>query len=690
MSVQNAQIDAVSTSTVAQDLQALVADNPFEQTPSIPGQALWASDQVDYPPLNAAASDAVLQAIRRLKDSAQGIYGITLTAGKGLGKSHVIRRVCQRLQQEKGGLVVYMNEFTQVSTIKDEFFSALAISLEQRDGQGMSQWQFLATAMINGAFKNTCTPLYLFKDVVPRQINNGNPRGWIANIYNQVHSHNPNIGDASIVKAILFTLSRDHQASANAWLAGQRLEANVAEGLGLPCSIVEISQDANLFAIGCQLLNTIGRYYPVLICFDQLERSVDGNDFDATSRAVASLGKDLLNSLRRGVVLTAMHPSTWNQQIKTMPQSESVIDCIGQEMLDLEPLHARNIVDFVQHWLTHFYAKSNITPPNALYPFQACDLIKLGEQHPTCYEALNDCKSIFLQRQSATALKPGTQPISVDPMKPVEATTEPTDLAARDGSAKWIHTIAALAAQSYATQRDRQIAIQAGTDFERTAKRALEFLGFTVTQEHQEAASGLDFYCSAPFVVFGECKAGETIASGSVGRLIKLASLHDVLGKQFVDAKKLIIGPGKPAPDVMSAAIKLKVSILTPTALQKLVEVYAKHPGAMHLPDLAEYLVPGVIDGEIDQFIQNEMLRKINRRSHILAFVKAHLSRENILSESVANLWAAYQPSGNPHRLVDQEFYYLLIELASPLTGYLRRKPADVWFSDRFSYVRDL
>jgi hypothetical protein len=63
---------------------------------------------------------------------------------------------------------------------------------------------------------------------------------------------------------------------------------------------------------------------------------------------------------------------------------------------------------------------------------------------------------------------------------------------------------------------------QAGTDFENITKKALEFLGFTIADEHRGGAGGLDLYCSAPYPLVGECKAGKSIPTDTVEQLINL------------------------------------------------------------------------------------------------------------------------------------------------------------------------
>ncbi|MHC5827966.1 MAG: restriction endonuclease, partial [Nostoc sp.] len=136
---------------------------------------------------------------------------------------------------------------------------------------------------------------------------------------------------------------------------------------------------------------------------------------------------------------------------------------------------------------------------------------------------------------------------------------------------------------------------QAGTDFENIARQSLEFLGFKVENAYKGGAGGLDLFCSKPYPIVCECKAGRLIPSGTVEELIKLGGMH--LGAdQFLDSAKLVIGPGNPSTDILKAAQKWKVSIINAMTLQKLVEFKAKYPGAINLVELQQYLQPGQID----------------------------------------------------------------------------------------------
>ncbi|MDB9347852.1 DUF1802 family protein [Nodularia spumigena CS-588/02] len=251
----------------------------------------------------------------------------------------------------------------------------------------------------------------------------------------------------------------------------------------------------------------------------------------------------------------------------------------------------------------------------------------------------------------------------------------------------WIKTIVSLGDRSIELD-EKKSNYHAGTDFEIIARQSLDFLGFKIEQAYKGGAGGLDLYCSQPYPLVCECKAGRLIPSGTVEELIKLGGMH--LGReQFINSAKLVIGPGKPSKDTEKAAQEWKVSIINAMTLQKLVELKAKYPGAINLIELQKYLEPGQIDYKIDEYI-DKIENQIKLRSHIIQLVKNYLQNSGNKSTGVETLNGVYFGSNPPHPLKTEEMQEILIELSSPLTGYLGREKGKDWKSDRFYFLRDL
>ncbi|MEH1782036.1 MAG: DUF1802 family protein [Nostoc sp.] len=261
-----------------------------------------------------------------------------------------------------------------------------------------------------------------------------------------------------------------------------------------------------------------------------------------------------------------------------------------------------------------------------------------------------------------------------------------------DSNLAWINDIAKLGDRSI-EQDEKKSNYQAGTDFENIARQSLEFLGFKVESAFKGGAGGLDLYCSKPYPIVCECKAGRLIPSRTVEELLKLGGMH--LGKtQVLTSAKLVIGPGNPSTDTLKAAKEWEVSIINAMTLQKLVELQAKYPGAINLVELQQYLEPGQIDYKIDEYI-DKAEREMNLRSQMITAVKELSEQDNETSKvthpsfTVTEIRVHYNATHNP-RLNDELVHDLLIELSSPLTGYLGRIKGSDWKSDRFYFLRDL
>jgi hypothetical protein len=884
---------SIQSSTSSAELQNILENNnPFENHLFVKQHDIWEPVFLDLPRLNSVGSDEILRLMHRFKSEAN-TRGITITAEKGLGKSHFIRRIRQNLQQENGGFFVYMNEFTNLEKVKDEFFQALAYSMKQDGSSRFTQWQILATAMLNEACNQNFSVETLVEKIVPRQISeclkaDRPPHTWIFSMCSRISQSKPQFNNSALIMAILWTLSLPHQKYVKDWLSGKEIEHDHAMGLSLPLSILEGRQD-NFFMIAREILDLINEYAPILICFDELDSLTESGDPGLKPRIVSSLAKDIINNLKCGVVLTTMYPQTWVKHIKTMPQAEAVIDRIGQEIIDLEYLNTKNIVDFIEVWLKNFYLGHGTTPPSPIYPFRESELVLIGEERPTLREALSECKKLFKKKVIGGTSKDPVKLAYDEELRAVESSISeymerkdiidhalflgfsslvgqtvngvevrkiehtnpksPSDrgyinwtLLVKDGNlhkigvsviqedggnsltaslkrlvdyekfeisrgclvrskklsghaktanglvrqlifdqkgewvwleedhikplialaliddrkedyvltrdqiisfirqnsiasnspllaevlskpssklpknatisdviskpsleiddpilqivdpndTRWISTIETLGDRSIETATGIKNSYEAGTAFELVVRKAMKFLGFTIQTEHRGGAGGLDFYCSEPFQLVGECKSGHSIPSGTVEQLIKLGGMHIGTDDVFKNSKKLIVGPGKPTTDVLTAAQNWRVSIITAKAFQALVMAFEKYPGAVTVVDFVDYLVPGIIDEKVDQFIKEKITAPMCKRLKVLRYLKSHLQAKNVDFVSTVDLWDAYRQSYPLDTITQNDFHLMLIELSSPLTRYVRREPGNSWLSDCFYFLRDL
>ena len=254
----------------------------------------------------------------------------------------------------------------------------------------------------------------------------------------------------------------------------------------------------------------------------------------------------------------------------------------------------------------------------------------------------------------------------------------------------WIKSISILGACSIEQDQGKSN-YQAGTDFENIAKKSLEFLGFTVDYSHKGGSGALDILCLKPYPLFGECKAGKIIPNDTVVQLLNLGTIRRNDLYQKIDTVKLIIGSGKPTLQVIDGANVHKMSIMNSMTLQKLVELKAKYNNAINLFELKRYLLVGQIDDKIDEYIQ-QVECEIKLRSRIVQAVKKLADMGTIQPnfERICTQYNAMFFTNNESILHDHEVRDYLIELSSPLAGYLGRVEEDGKKCDRFYYLRDL
>ncbi|PZV13788.1 MAG: DUF1802 domain-containing protein [Leptolyngbya sp.] len=306
---------------------------------------------------------------------------------------------------------------------------------------------------------------------------------------------------------------------------------------------------------------------------------------------------------------------------------------------------------------------------------------KLDELRPSVHPELEELQSIVSQFASTNSdAKAFEQDIKVF--------LGWADQPARDRHSSdltWIKTIVTLGNRSKELDEGKSN-YQAGTDFEKIVHRSLEFLGFTVDQAYKGGAGGLDLFCSKPYPLAGECKAGKSIPDRAVEELDRIGKRH--LGKDYMKAVRLIIGSGQPTKQLRASAITSEISIISAMTLQKLVELKAKHPGSIDLIELKKYLEPGQIDHRIDEYVE-KILAEIRLRAYTIQILKKYLEQFNAIDVDVNTVFGVYCGSNPLQVLTLPAFYKMLIELSSPLTGYLGRKKGNDG-SDRFYFLRDL
>lgn len=367
--------------------------NPFEGRLVVRIHNIWGQGFPDVPSINVHASDTVYEAIEKVRCGQRQVVGITITAEKGLGKSHVISRIRHQLQADGSALFVYMSQCNDLNRITTEFLSTLANSLKQLGSKGVSQWRELAAALLNEAYQKNYEPQHLvnqFRGALAK-----NPK-IIELLRDRLLGIKPDIENPDILTAILWTLSPDpgYEVFAINWLSGKNLPQSKVDAMGL-ANVSMKDQEAESFNTIRQILDLISDYKPIVICFDEMENAGCNDAGFTGSQVTAIFAKDLYDKLKKGILLTSIYPETWTHQVKKIPYAEAVVDRIGEKVIDLKPLNPDDVVALVSGWLKDFYQEKELTPPHPVYPFDEDKLRALGKERPIVRKVLQWCADNF-------------------------------------------------------------------------------------------------------------------------------------------------------------------------------------------------------------------------------------------------------------------------------------------------------
>jgi hypothetical protein len=370
---------------------ALLDHNPFSQPPFVNANNVWGKSFPDVESLNSHASDAIFKALEEIRKGQCDAVSVLITAQDGTGKTHIISRIRHRLQAQGGAFFIFANKFNNLNNVKQGFQQLLADSLSNIGSEGVRQWQELATSMANDVFKaaNPDAKLWAPKDLVKKidQSNEQNVIAWITKLTSQF-CRIKTVQDPDIVRGIFWTLSENQVLDASKWLAGKELPQFKSNELRLP------AQNESFDAV-LQILNLISEYNELVICFDELDVA-DVNDGGLyKAQLIASLVKELIENLKRGVILTVMMPGIWTEKVSnSMPRSVSKkLMTYSDAPLELRHLNADSVIELVSFFLKEYYEARNLVPPHPVYPFNEAQLREIGQEKPTMREVLQWCRA---------------------------------------------------------------------------------------------------------------------------------------------------------------------------------------------------------------------------------------------------------------------------------------------------------
>jgi hypothetical protein len=382
---------AINSPSAISDLNKLIeSENPFDRSLTVRSHDVWERKFPDVSSINKHISDAVFHGIEQIQKGQRSVLGITVKAERGLGKSHLVSRIRLHLKEEGGCFFVYMSEtdYGDLNKINSHFLSTLSLSLKHEGSQGVTQWQELATALVNQVCNSKLSP----QDLIRRfSISVSKDPKLVDKLTAKICKIKSHITDPYVVQAIFWTLAEDKEIFAINWLSGKELTQVQADVMGLP-TYKEDDRESRSLSLASQILDLIGDYRSIVICFDEVEPKTANSKGLSTPQVVALLAKDLYSKIKRGVLMMAIFPQTWASQVRVMPQADSVVDRIGEKVFDLNYLNSDDVVSLVSSWLQDFYNQKGLTSTNPTYPFDESELRELGKEKPIVRKVLGWCR----------------------------------------------------------------------------------------------------------------------------------------------------------------------------------------------------------------------------------------------------------------------------------------------------------
>jgi len=232
-------------------IEILRNHNPFNIPSVVKGQNIWGDSFPDANSFNAHASDAILQALKRVEStnsSLEKVLSAVITAERGLGKTHLIRRIRKQSQSIGKTIFVYASadEYGDLDLINSAFLRSFSESLDKFVGDGITQWQRVAYAMMKDALKTTNSNAFIpsIEEIINKfdrlfYANLKKGKNIVSELTKAVRKSKVG-SDPYITRAIIWTLSEDRGMLAVKWLAGETLEVQDSVDLGLPANNIAV------------------------------------------------------------------------------------------------------------------------------------------------------------------------------------------------------------------------------------------------------------------------------------------------------------------------------------------------------------------------------------------------------------------------------------------------------------------
>jgi hypothetical protein len=380
----------MSTTTSASQIHELLKKTTPFKPPIIRENDVWNGESFpDLEKLNSHASDAVLNSIDKIKQGEYEAISILITSSSSSGKSHLISRLRRKIKEKDSCLFLLVWIINDLNNPNASFQSFLAKSLSQEGHTpGITQWQELAADIFNTVWKSGKIGYQSSKNIVDifnYKISKDKIEASIQKTTDNYCKLNRDICDPDVVKAILWTLIEDKKLHVIKWLGGQELASYKSNELRLPAT-------NDCFPTILEILKIIACHKELIICFDELDTiGIDDNGLYRAS-VVVGLIKSLYESLHKGVIVTCIDELAWKNIVnKQIPRAAYQKASTYGNPIKLRPLDEDLCIDLLQLYLSDFYRKNDIIPPNPIYPFVEEQVRDFGRSRPLVRDFLKWC-----------------------------------------------------------------------------------------------------------------------------------------------------------------------------------------------------------------------------------------------------------------------------------------------------------
>lgn len=393
---------------------------------------IWGTSFPDVPQHNAKVFELVQKGLWILSNPSESrVQTLTILGTVGRGKTQLFSRIKHRLFDTDQILFSYIDarDLKSDRLLYTWMRQSLINDLSRcRGDSGISQIEEISYFLFNTSIPDVFNSPVGLKKRFDQARQNHQERGkdLVNSLLSKVSGQFPRV-DGHIVRALLWSVSKEYGAMALKWLSGRSLDPDTAMKLGLTTNLPDSEDNYdNLAEIResessdflRNFIPTIAQYKTLVIGFDELENA----DFihsagGLNSKAFTVLGfiKDLFdsfegisNALNTGIIaIPSMIDSTWSDSTQQARGSRgsSQIDRIttlspeAGKPVFLERLTPDTGVEMIRLWLKErLYEKLGVNPPSTFHPFTEKEIRELAEFKPTPRELLNQCAELFDQK----------------------------------------------------------------------------------------------------------------------------------------------------------------------------------------------------------------------------------------------------------------------------------------------------